>query len=124
MGNDQQPDGGSQQRQGALRYNQQTAAVEPVGNDAAVEAEKHKWPKLKGVGDSKRQAGISQLQDQPILGRDLDPGTNIGSDLCCEIDAKIAIPQTDKCCLKTMWQDLTALLFCILPIRQLSPLVR
>src|SRR5260370_25315920 len=121
MGNDQQPDGGSQQRQGALRYNQQTAAVDPVGTDAAIEAEKHKWPELKRVGDSKRQAGISQPQDQPILGRDLDPGANIGSDLCCEIDPEIGVPQADECCMKTMGQDLAALLFCILAVHETAP---
>src|SRR6266404_1019532 len=111
MSGDQQPNCGSQQCQRALRYNQQTAAVEPVGNDAAIKAEKHKWPKLKCVGDAKGQAGIGQLQDQPILGRDLDPSTNVGSDLRREIDPKIGIPQTNKCCVETMQQDLTALRF-------------
>jgi hypothetical protein len=66
-----------------LRYNQQPAAVEPVGNDAAIKAEKHKRPELKRVGDAKCKAGMGQLQDQPILSRDLDPGSNIGSDLGC-----------------------------------------
>ena len=85
-----------------MRHNQQTTAVDPVGNDAAIKAEKHQWPELKCVRDSKRQAGISQPQDQPILGRDLDPGANIGSDLCREIEPKIGIPQTDKCRMKTL----------------------
>ena len=107
----QQPDCGRQHRQGALRHHQQAAAVEPVGNDAAIEAEKHERPELKRVGDSKRQAGIGQLQDQPVLGGDLDPGADVGSDLRREIDPEIAIPQADECCGKTMRQDSTVLLF-------------
>jgi hypothetical protein len=31
-------------------------AVESVSDDAIVKAEKHKWPKLKRVFDSERQA--------------------------------------------------------------------
>src|SRR5437667_1968092 len=67
-------------------------------------------PKLKRICDSKRQAGISQLQDQPILSRDLNPGADIGSDLCCEIDTEIWIAETNECCGKPMGQDLS--LFC------------
>src|SRR5919109_4326075 len=110
MSGDQQADCGGQQRERGLRNNQQPAAVAPVSNDAAIKAEKHQWPKLQRIRDAERQAGIGQLQDQPILGRDLDPRTDIGSDLCCEIDPKIAIAQTTECRVKMMCQDLS--LFC------------
>jgi hypothetical protein len=41
--------GGSQQRERALRYHQQTAAVAPVGNDAAIKAEKHGGPNCSAL---------------------------------------------------------------------------
>ena len=73
MNCNQQPDYGCQQRERAFCYNEQAAAVEAVGDDASIEAKKHQRPELNSVGDSECQTGTGQVQDQPVLSRDLEP---------------------------------------------------
>jgi hypothetical protein len=38
-----------------------------IGDHTAVEAEQQRGTELQGIGDAKREAGMTQLQDQPVL---------------------------------------------------------
>jgi hypothetical protein len=62
-----------------------------------MQTKEQKRSELQGIRDPERQARIGQLQDQPVLGRDLNPRTNAGAGLRSEKNPEIAIPQAGAC---------------------------
>jgi hypothetical protein len=58
---------------------------------SATETEQQGGAELQCIGDAKREAGMTQLQDQPVLDGDLYPGADVRHDLRNEIPAEIAM---------------------------------
>ena len=82
-----------EQRQGALRDEQQAALVEPVGEHPAPHTEEHGRPELQRGDDAERGAGVGELEDEPVLRDALHPRAGERDQLTRRVQAVVAHAQ-------------------------------
>jgi hypothetical protein len=62
-----------------------------VSDDAAVHAKHDRGAELKCVGEGESEAGMAELQHQPIFHKDLYPGADGRADLGSKVAAEVAV---------------------------------
>src|SRR5699024_4090108 len=79
---------------GALREDQQASFVDPVHDRTAQEAEEEHRQELERRGQTESDsAPATELEDQPVLGDALHPGTGVGQKLTQGVQAVITYGQ-------------------------------
>ena len=72
---------------------QHPALVQPVGEDAAPEAEQQRRAELQRRDHTERGAGVGEFEDEPVLGDPLHPGAGERDELAAGVEPVVAHAQ-------------------------------